>query len=177
MQSRVPLFFIEDVLMGFVIMDLGKSQLGKIQRLPIVKVDSGIPAFGKSGRWEVVQRRAYDLENRLVSLGSEVSKIATGLPPGRIATHISGQLIRCGMSPAPNYAEACSSESRRDLIHKLKICLKELRETIVWLKYLRNLEMVPEGPLEDAIREADELIAIFVTSIATARRNEKRKDS
>ena len=119
-------------------------------------------------------RRTYDLEDRLVALGTAVSKLATGLPSSRIGTHISGQLIRCGMSPAPNYAEACSSESRRDFIHKLKICLKELRETLVWLKYLKNLGMAPTDQLEHTIRETDELIAIFVTSIATARRNDSK---
>ena len=149
--------------------------MGKIQCSLIVEADSGIPAFGKPGRWQVVQRRAHDLEDRLVSLGTTVAKIATGIPSSRLGTHIATQLIRCGTAPAPNYAEARSSESRRDFVHKLKICLKELRETIVWLKYMRNLEMGPVEPVQGAIQEADELIAIFVTSIATARRNEKKK--
>jgi hypothetical protein len=51
--------------------------------------------------------------------------------------------------------------------------LKELRETIVWLKFVSVLEMGGKAPLANAIQETDELIAIFVTSIATARRNEK----
>lgn len=122
------------------------------------------------------ERRAYELENRLVALGAAVSKIATGLPTNRIGTHIAGQLIRCGMSPAPNYAEACSSESRRDCILKLKICLKELRETMVWLKYLKALGMAPSEPLENTLREADELIAIFVTRVATARKNDRKSE-
>lgn len=126
------------------------------------------------GRNEVADRRAFDLEDRLVGLGVRVSQVAGNLPPGRVGAHVSAQLIRCATSPAANYAEARTAESRKDFIHKLKICLKELRETFVWLKYLRGLGIGEYGPLEESIRETDELIAIFVVSIATARRNDKR---
>ncbi|NIR45215.1 MAG: four helix bundle protein [Gemmatimonadetes bacterium] len=122
----------------------------------------------------VGKQRAWDLEDRLVRLGAAASKIAGGLPSSRVGTHISSQLMRCGMAPAPNYAEACTSESRRDFIHKLKICLKELRETLVWLKYLRELGMGPREKLDQTIQEADELTAIFVVSIATARKNDQK---
>jgi four helix bundle protein len=116
-------------------------------------------------------RRSYDLEDRLVALGVLVARVADRLAPGRIAAHVSGQLVRCATSPAANYAEARSAESRKDFIHKLKVCLKELRETHVWLKYLNGLGMGKAGPLREALQETDELIAIFVVSIATARRN------
>ncbi len=110
-------------------------------------------------------------------MGATVSKIAIGLPSNRLGTHISSQLIRSGTAPAPNYAEARACESRRDFIHKMKVCLKELRETLVWLKYVRDLEMGQKISVEAAMDEADQLIAIFVTSIATARRNAKKKDT
>jgi four helix bundle protein len=51
--------------------------------------------------------------------------------------------VRCGTSPAPNYAEACGAESRKDFIHKLSICLKELRETRCWLKLILKAELLP----------------------------------
>ncbi len=111
-----------------------------------------------------------------MGLAVMVSQVVSCLAPGRIGAHVSAQLVRCGTSPAANYAEARSAESRKDFIHKLKICLKELRETLVWLKYLRRLGMATEGPLEDAIQETDELISIFVVSVATARRNEQPRD-
>lgn len=82
--------------------------------------------------------------------------------------------MRCGTAPAANYAEARGAESRRDFVHKLKVCLKELRETHVWLKTLSELGMGKGNAVQAAISETDELIAIFVTSVATARRNEGR---
>jgi four helix bundle protein len=120
--------------------------------------------------------RAYDLEDRLVALAGVTCRIVTELPPDdRVAGHIAGQLTRCSTSPAANYAEARGAESRRDFVHKMKVCLKELRETMVWLKLLRTLEIRGPAAVEEAIDETDELIAIFVTSIATARRNTKPK--
>ena len=87
---------------------------------------------------------------------------------------MSGQLIRCGTAPAANYAEARSAESRKDFVHKMKVCLKELRETLVWLKLLRRLGMGQQKTLEAAVDEADQLVAIFVASIATAQRRRGR---
>jgi four helix bundle protein len=118
--------------------------------------------------------RKYDLEERLIGFGVRVCGIAERLPRSAIGAHLSGQLIRCGVSPAANYGEAQSAESRRDFIHKLKMCLKELRETQVWLKYGQRLELAPPNELDEAIRESDELIAIFVKSVETAKRNDMR---
>lgn len=119
--------------------------------------------------------RVYDLEDRLVGLAAATCRIAAELPSNRIAGHIAAQLTRCSTSPAANYAEARGAESRRDFVHKMKVCLKELRESMTWLKLLRLLEFAQREAVEEAIAETDELIAIFVTSIATARRNDKRR--
>lgn len=119
--------------------------------------------------------RVYDLENRLVALAAATCRITAELPSERVAGHIAAQLTRCSTSPAANYAEARGAESRRDFVHKMKLCLKELRETMTWLKLLRSLEMAQAEAVDEAVAETDELIAIFVTSIATARRNDKRK--
>jgi four helix bundle protein len=77
--------------------------------------------------------RKFDLEERLIDFAVRIIRTAESLPKTKIGNHISGQLIRCGTSPAPNYGEAQSAESLADFIHKMKICLKELRETRVWL--------------------------------------------
>lgn len=119
--------------------------------------------------------RVYDLEERLIDFGVVVCGVAQSLPRTSIGSHIAHQLVRSGLSPAANYGEAQSAESRRDFIHKLKMCLKELRETQVWLKYGQRLELGPPVGLEDAIQESDELIAIFVKSLeTTARRRDGR---
>lgn len=116
--------------------------------------------------------RKYDLEERLIEFGVQVCGIAQSLPGTFIGTHIAHQLVRCGVSPGANYGEAQSAESRRDFIHKLKMCLKELRETQVWFRYAQRLELAEPGSLEDAIQESDELTAILVKSIETTKRND-----
>ena len=99
------------------------------------------------------------------------------LPETKVGKHIAGQLIRCGTSPAPNYGEAQSAESRSDFIHKMKISLKELRETRVWLIMIGRAKLIkPTSRLNPLIAENNELISIFVASINTARRD-KRKHS
>jgi four helix bundle protein len=81
-------------------------------------------------------------------------------------------LIRCGTLPAPNYGEAQSAESRSDFIHKMKLCLKELRETRVWLIMIVRANLIkPATKLEPLIEENDELISIFVSSVKTAKQN------
>ncbi len=61
--------------------------------------------------------------------------------------------------------------SRRDFIHKLAICLKELRETRTWLKFVREMDLSPLQSVDPVLRECDELLAILAASVRTARRN------
>ena len=78
----------------------------------------------------------YDLEDRLIEFAVKIIQLAESLPNTSAGRHISGQILRSGTSPAPNYGEAQAAESRSDFIHKMKVCLKELRETKVWLKMI-----------------------------------------
>jgi len=97
------------------------------------------------------------------------------LPKAKAGRHIAGQLIRSGTSPAPNYGEAQGAESHSDFIHKMKVCLNELRETKVWLKMIVRANFIkPESKLEPLILENDQLISIFVASINTAQKNRKK---
>ena len=121
--------------------------------------------------------RKYDLEDRLIDFAVLICKIAEDLPDNRIGSHIAGQIIRCGTSPAPNYGEAQSAESRKDFIHKMKVCLKELRETRVWLKFIKRMAFSGKEDLDRGLDESNELIAIFVKSIETANRNSKLSTS
>ena len=79
------------------------------------------------------ETRTFDLEDRLIDFTIRIIRTAESLPKTKVGNHIAGQLIRCGTSPAPNYGEAQSAEPRSDFNHKMKVCLKELRETRVWL--------------------------------------------
>ncbi|MFQ5569930.1 MAG: four helix bundle protein [Rhodothermales bacterium] len=120
---------------------------------------------------------AYDLEERLISFAVLVCKIAEKLPSNKVGNHVAGQLIRSGTSPAANYGEAQGAESRRDFIHKMKVCLKELRETHVWLTFIKRMGLLEPAEMEVTLEEANELIAIFVKSIVTVRRHTKTKPS
>jgi four helix bundle protein len=122
-------------------------------------------------------RRQYDIEDRLIAFAVRVVGVVESLPSTRAGNHVAGQLIRCGTSPAPNYAEAQAAESRNDFIHKMKICLKELRETHIWLLIVRRKPLIePAEKLDPLLAECDELIAIFVTSINTAQNNRAAKN-
>ena len=121
------------------------------------------------------ERRIFDLEERLIDFAVRIIRISESLPKTKVGNHIAGQLIRCGTSPASNYGEAQSAESRSDFIHKMKICLKELRETRIWLLMIVRANLIKQtSKLEPLINENNELISIFVTSIKTAKEKGKK---
>jgi four helix bundle protein len=120
--------------------------------------------------------RIFDLENRLIEFGVRIIRLAEALPGTRVGNHIAGQIIRSGTSPAPNYGEAQSAESRSDFIHKMQVCLKELRETRVWLLLTAKANLLKSASqLDHLIDENNQLISIFMTSIKTAR--QKRRET
>jgi len=116
--------------------------------------------------------KKYDLEDRLVDFSVRIINVVETLPNTRAGNHIAGQLVRSGTAAAPNYGEAQSAESRKDFIHKMKVALKELRETQIWLKIVqRRILTKHKKKLEPLIAECDELVSIFVASIRTAQKN------
>ena len=120
--------------------------------------------------------RKYDLEERLVNFAVSIIDIIEVLPSTRAGNHIAGQLVRSGTSPAPNYGEAQSAESRKDFVHKMKIALKELRETRVWLQIiLKKSFMESANKVKAVLSECEELIRIFAKSIATAESSREGK--
>jgi four helix bundle protein len=125
---------------------------------------------------EVIEKK-FDLEDRLIDFAVLIVEISESLNNSKAGNHIAGQLVRSGISPALNYGEAQSAESRNDFIHKLKILLKELRETLVALKIIKRVSLTNKIEIVDkGIIECNELISIFVTSVGTAKKNiNKRK--
>ena len=105
--------------------------------------------------------RKFDVEERLTDFAVRIIRTAESLPKTKAGNHIAGQLIRYGTSPAPNYGEAQSAESRSDFIHKMKVSLKELRETRIWLLMITKANLIkPVSKLKPLIKE-NELISIF----------------
>lgn len=120
------------------------------------------------------KKKKYDLEERLISFAVMIIELVESMPGTKAANHLAGQLLRSGTSPALNYGEAQSAESRNDFIHKLKVALKELRESLVCLKIIYKAKIfTSEEKILIALKETDELVAIFVTSTKTADNNRK----
>lgn len=116
-----------------------------------------------------------ELEKRLIEFAIQIVNLTEVLPKNNPGKHLSGQIMRSGTSPALNYAESQSAESRKDFIHKMSIALKELRETLICLTIIRGTYMASANSdrLEELINECDQLISIFVKSIQTAKKKLK----
>ena len=121
--------------------------------------------------------KGEDISDRLVDFSVRIIRLVNALPKNLVGKHVSGQLLRSGTSPGANYEEARGAESSADFIHKLRIALKELRESFYWLKVIKKAELLPSKKVEDISKEAGELSNIIAQSILTARKNKKMKIS
>ena len=122
------------------------------------------------------QSRANELEERLIDFAVRIVKLSANLPRTPAGKHIAGQIMRSGTSPAPNYGEARGAESHADFVHKLRIVLKELNETSIWLRVIKRSQMQKEELLVEIIGENTELCRIFTASLKTARDGSKMKN-
>jgi len=122
-----------------------------------------------------MKKQSYDLEKRLLEYAVRIIKIVEQLPNTRVGNHVSGQLLKSGTSPYPNHGEAQAAESSKDFIHKLRISLKEHRESQRWLKLIQRVPLINKPELlKDILQKTEELIKIFVTSIKTAEKKQKK---
>ena len=113
----------------------------------------------------------YDLEDRLLEYAARIIRLVDALPGTRAARHVADQLLRCGTSPLANHGELQGAESRKDFIHKLGLCLKEIDEAWRWLRLIRKVPMIPPSKVDPLLDETKALIKIFAASIRTAERN------
>ncbi len=137
-----------------------------------MNIEQGIKKIKFETMSEVYVNKKFDLEERLIEFAVLIIEITESLANTKAGIHFAGQLVRSGTSPALHYGEAQSAESRNDFIHKLKILLKELRESLVALKIIRKTSLSAKMGLTDkGIVECNQLISIFVKSVETARKN------
>lgn len=122
----------------------------------------------------VKKRKDELLADRLLAFAVSVIKIVNDLPQSRVGQHVSYQLLKSGTSPGANYEEARGAESTKDFIHKLRVALKELKESRFWLKLIRAVPLVDEDRVVPLIQECEELIAILAKSIITARKSKSK---
>jgi four helix bundle protein len=117
--------------------------------------------------------RKFDLEERLLDYAADVIRFVQRLPRTREGNHVANQLLRSGTSPLPNHGEAQAAESINDFLHKMHICLKELRESRRWIRLVERVPLTKANEqLNRLLQETEELVLIFAASIRTA---EKRK--
>ena len=114
--------------------------------------------------------RRFDLEERLLEY-VRIIRLVDALPGNRAGRHVADQLLRCGTSPLANHGELQGAESRKDFIHKLGICLKEIREARRWLRLVHRVPLLAPTKVEPLIGETEALIKIFSASIRTAEKN------
>ena len=113
-------------------------------------------------------------EDRLIMFANLILQVCDNIKYTESGRHLRSQLIRSGTSPALNYGEAQSAESNKDLLHKLRIIVKELRETFINLKLIKLNDLSRNRVLlEQALDENNQLIAIFIKSIQTVRKKSK----
>ena len=118
-----------------------------------------------------------ELENRLISYAVTMIKVSGKIDKTGVGKILANQLYRSGTSPALNYAEAQGAESKRDFIHKIKVTLKELRESHVTLRIISKSGLLRKEALEDAMQESNELVSIFVKISKTSDANLAREIS
>jgi four helix bundle protein len=150
------------------------------------RVEEGAPSYGtrqqadstlntqrSTSKAQGQTKPPFDLEDRLLEFSARIIRLADALPNIRAANHLAGQLLRCGTSPYGNHDEVEAAESRKDFIHKLKICLKELKETRRWLRLAVTSGMATGSKMDAILVETEELIRIFFSSVRAAERNAK----
>jgi four helix bundle protein len=123
-------------------------------------------AHGVSERMSITPEEMCD---RFLDFADRVSTVVEALPNTKLGNRIANQLLRSGTSPIGNYEEACAAESKDDFVHKLPICLKEVRESRGWLRLTARRKLVPPVRLESLIDESEQLARMLGQSIATVR--------
>ena len=116
----------------------------------------------------------FDLEDRLVDFACKTLDVWDLLPNTKAGQNLAYQLSKSGTATALIYGEAQAAESRADFIHKMKLVLKEVRESRVNLKIIKKKPLLVNEKVDLAFNEANQLMAIFLKSIETAKGNDER---
>ena len=147
--------------------DFGSSPRDKTSN--VQRPTSNVQLGDKSAT--VSNGRRFDLEERLLEYAVRIIRLVDALPGTRAGRHVADQLLRCGTSPLANHGELQGAESRKDFIHKLGICLKEIREARRWLRLVHRVPLLAPSKIDPLLGETEALIKIFSASIRTAEKN------
>ncbi len=112
-----------------------------------------------------------ELKLRTKNFSLRVIRMIEKLPKSNSAKVIGYQLIRSATSVGANYRAACRARTNAEFISKIKIVEEESDESLYWLELIQELQFFKNELISDLIREADELTAIFTSTVKTAKRN------
>lgn len=115
-----------------------------------------------------------DLKQRTKEFALRIIKLVESLSKSKASDIIGRQLLRSGTSVAANYRSACRAKSRADFISKMGTVEEETDESIFWLEILVDSRIIDEQQVNDLRKEANEILAIIVASINTAKRRKMR---
>jgi four helix bundle protein len=143
--------------------------------MPIQLTGFGILGSNSFGSPITITKR--DLDDRLLAYAAAIVRTVELLHRDFAGNHLGRQLLRCGTSAGANYQEAQAAESRNDFLHKLQVALKEMRESLYWLRLLEKTKSLSEKELAATLDEASQLTHILSKSVATAKTNAKRNEA
>lgn len=120
-----------------------------------------------------MERKANEISERMLENGADIVRLCNTLHRNFTFRHIARQLLRSGTACGANYEEARGAQSRADFLHKLQIVLKELRETVYWLRLVLKVGDCPENEIQNTLKTTVHLSNIIAKSIKTAKNNKK----
>lgn len=115
--------------------------------------------------------RNEELRERTKQFALRIIRLFRALPGKADAQIVGKQLLRCGTSVGANYRAACRARSKAEFIARLGIVAEEADESVFWLEMIEESKMLNPKRLEEILREARELAAIFSASLRTAKGN------
>ena len=152
-----------------------KRKIPGIQRrAPRIQFGDGRVAETADQNYSISKKPQYDLEDRLLDFAAQIVQLVDSLPSTKAGNQIAGQLLRCGTSPLSNHGEVESAESRKDSLHKLRICLKRCGKRNEWLRLVGRLNLTQDARLNGCLNKVEELIRI--SSLASELQRKTRND-
>jgi four helix bundle protein len=152
----------------------GKGETSNVQRSTFnVHLEDAAARVGEGAdaAFGTKTETKFDLEERPLDYAVRTIRLVDALPGARGGRHVADQLLRCATSPLANHGELQAAESRKDFVHKLGLCLKEIRESKRWLRLIHRVPLVAPPKIEPLLNETEALAKIFAASIRTAEKN------
>ena len=110
------------------------------------------------------------MKERTKEFAKDIIRLCRKLPDNREGRLIGNQIFRSGTSVAANYRAACRARSKAEFISKLSIVEEEADETLFWFEIIDEIKIFKNVSLDSLMKESDEIVAIIVASIKTARK-------